>query len=589
LSGTAPNLTYTPAPNYFGNDSFAFVANDGQTNSAPATVAITVAPVNDAPIANSASVTLPEDTSANIVLTGTDVDGDALTFAVVGGPSHGTLSGTAPNLVYTPAANYFGGDSFTFKVNDGQVDSAAATVTLTVAPVNDAPVATPASVTLAEDTSANIVLSGTDVEGDTLTFTVATNPAHGILSGTAPNLIYTPAANYFGGDSFTFTASDGQATSGPATVTITVTPVNDAPVAAPVSVTLAEDTSTNIVLSGTDVEGDALTFAVTVNPAHGTLSGTPPNVTYTPAANYFGNDSFAFVANDGQADSTAATVALTVTPVNDAPVATPVSATLAEDTSANIVLTGTDVEGDALTFTVASNPAHGTLSGTAPNLVYTPAANYFGADSFTFTVSDGPATSGPATVAITVTPVNDAPAAQAQSVSTPYNTALAITLSGTDIEGSALSYVVLTQPASGTLSGTAPNLTFTPIGFSGATSFTFKVNDGSLDSASATVTITVQAATSIPAAPNALTATAVSPSQINLSWTDNSNNEDGFKIERSGNGSGWTQIATVGPNVRTYSSTGLVATKTYSYRVRAYNVLGNSAYSNSASAKTPAH
>jgi VCBS repeat-containing protein len=589
LSGTAPNLVYTPATNYFGGDSFTFTVGDGQTSSAPATVTITVTSVDDAPVATPASVTLAEDSSANIVLSGTDVEGDALTFTVTVNPAHGTLSGTGPDLTYTPSPDYFGSDSFAFVANDGQSNSAPAVVTITVTPVNDAPVATSASVTLAEDTGTNIVLTGTDVEGDGLSFTVISGPMHGTLSGTAPDLTYTPEANYFGGDSFTFAVNDGQLTSASATVTITVTPVNDAPVATPMSVTLAEDMSTNIVLTGTDVEGEALTFTVTVNPAHGTLSGTAPNLTYRPAANYFGNDSFAFKVNDGQADSTAATVALTVTPVNDAPVATPVSATLAEDTSANIVLTGTDVEGDALTFTVASNPAHGTLSGAAPDLVYTPAANYFGSDSFTFTASDGQATSGPATVAITVTPVNDAPAAQAQSASTPYNTALAITLSGTDVEGSALSYVVLTQTASGTLSGTAPNLTFTPIGFSGATSFTFKVNDGSLDSASATVTIIVQAPTSIPAAPNALTATAVSPSQINLVWTDNSNNEDGFKIERSGNGSGWTQIATVGPNVRTYSSTGLVATKSYSYRVRAYNMLGNSAYSNTASAKTPAH
>ena len=147
-----------------------------------------------------------------------------------------------------------------------------------------------------------------------LTFTVLSSPAHGTLSGTAPNLTYTPAANYFGNDSFTFKVNDGQLDSAPANVTITVTPVNDAPVAAPVSVTLAEDTSANIVLGGTDVEGDALTFAVTVNPAHGTLSGTPPNVTYTPAANYFGNDSFAFVANDGQANSLPAIVTITVMP-----------------------------------------------------------------------------------------------------------------------------------------------------------------------------------------------------------------------------------------------------------------------------------
>jgi hypothetical protein len=588
VSFDGTNLVYTPLPDFHGQATVYFGAFDGYTES-DGSITIDVVSVNDPPMVEPDSFTLWEDIAVNFPFNGWDVDGDPLTFVVVSGPAHGTVSGSGTVRTYTPAANYNGTDTVTFKAFDGQAYSAPATITFTIIPLEDPPVATSKSVILPEDTSTNIVLSGTDVDGDPLTFVVSSYPEHGTLSGNGTNRLYRPSPNYYGPDSFAYMAFDG-VTYGPfATVSIMVTPVNDPPVATAASVTLAEDTSANIVLSGTDVDGDTLTFTVLSNPSHGTLTGTAPNLTYTPAANYFGGDSFTFRVNDGHVNSATATVTLSVTAVNDAPVATPVSATLAEDTSANIVLTGTDVEGDALTFTVASNPAHGTLSGAAPDLVYTPAANYFGSDSFTFTASDGQATSGPATVAITVTPVNDAPAAQAQSVSTPYNTALAITLSGTDVEGSALSYVVLTQPASGTLSGTAPNLTFTPIGFSGATSFTFKVNDGSLDSASATVTITVQAATSIPAAPSALTATAVSPSQINLAWSDNSNNEDGFKIERSGNGSGWTQIATVGPNVRTYSSTGLVATKTYSYRVRAYNVLGNSAYSNSASAKTPAH
>jgi predicted phage tail protein len=164
---------------------------------------------------------------------------------------------------------------------------------------------------------------------------------------------------------------------------------------------------------------------------------------------------------------------------------------------------------------------------------------------------------------------------------------LALTLTGSDIEGGSLNYSVLTSPAGGVLSGTAPNLTFTPnIGYNGNTSFTFRVNDGNLNSASATISLTVQAATAVPAAPSGLTAVAVSNSQINLAWTDNSANEDGFKIERSLNGSAWTEIGTVTRNVTSYASTGLSANKTYYYRVRAYNMLGNSAYSATASAKT---
>ena len=158
-----------------------------------------------------------------ITLTGSDVDGDRLTYSVVTSPAHGTLSGTAPNLTYTPAANYNGADSFTFKVNDGQADSAPATVSITVTAVNHAPVANAQAVTTNEDTAKAITLTGSDVDGNPLTYSVVTQPGHGSLSGTAPNLTYTPAANYNGADSFTFKVNDGQADSAAATVSITVT------------------------------------------------------------------------------------------------------------------------------------------------------------------------------------------------------------------------------------------------------------------------------------------------------------------------------------------------------------------------------
>src|SRR5205823_3388013 len=135
------SFTFTPAANYNGADSFTYKANDGALNSNIATVAIAVAAVNDPPVANAQSVTTNQDTAKAISLTATDVDGDPLSYAVVAAPTHGTLSGVAPNLTYTPAAGYFGPDSFTFKANDGTVDSAAATVSLTVVHVNHAPVA----------------------------------------------------------------------------------------------------------------------------------------------------------------------------------------------------------------------------------------------------------------------------------------------------------------------------------------------------------------------------------------------------------------------------------------------------------------
>src|SRR5207302_1741125 len=154
---------YTPAANYNGPDSFTFKANDGTVDSNSATITLTVTSVNDAPVANAQTVTTAEDTAKAVVLAATDVDGDTLTYAIVAAPTHGALSGTAPNGTYTPAANYNGPDSFTFKANDGTVDSTSATVAITVMAVNDPPVAAAQTVTTNQDTAKAITLTASDV------------------------------------------------------------------------------------------------------------------------------------------------------------------------------------------------------------------------------------------------------------------------------------------------------------------------------------------------------------------------------------------------------------------------------------------
>ncbi len=131
---------------------------------------------NNPPTANPGSLSTNEDSAAGVTLSGSDPDGNPLTYSVTSAPTHGALSGTAPNLTYTPAANYNGADSFQFVVNDGQVSSSPATVSITVNPVNDAPVANPQAVTTNEDTAKAITLSGSDVDGNPLTYTVVSQP-----------------------------------------------------------------------------------------------------------------------------------------------------------------------------------------------------------------------------------------------------------------------------------------------------------------------------------------------------------------------------------------------------------------------------
>ncbi|WP_223750200.1 Ig-like domain-containing protein [Myxococcus sp. XM-1-1-1] len=175
---------------------------------------------NRAPTVEPVQATTPEDTAVDITLPAADPDGDALSYTFTL-PDHGTLTGTGAVVTYTPNANFNGTDAFQVTVSDGK-KQARATVTVTVTPVNDAPVATSAAVTVNHNTSTPVTVAATDVDGDVLGFTVTTPPAHGTLSGTGAQLLYTPNADYQGTDAFTFTANDGVLTSNTATVSITV-------------------------------------------------------------------------------------------------------------------------------------------------------------------------------------------------------------------------------------------------------------------------------------------------------------------------------------------------------------------------------
>ena len=183
---------------------------------------------------------------------------------------------------------------------------------------------------------------------------------------------------------------------------------NRPPVANDQSVSTDQDTAVDVVLSATDADGDTLTYAVVAQPAHGTLSGIGANLTHIPAAGYSGPDAFTFSANDGAADSNAATVRVVVdraVPANRAPVATDQSVTTDQDTPVAVTLSATDADDDPLTYAVAAQPSHGTVSGTGANLTYTPSPGYSGPDAFTFTANDGGLDSEPATVGIVVEPV----------------------------------------------------------------------------------------------------------------------------------------------------------------------------------------
>ncbi|MEI7898646.1 MAG: Ig-like domain-containing protein, partial [bacterium] len=267
-----------------------------------------------------AAVTMSEDgspTAFALTLHASDAETNTLTWSVGTAPAHGVAAasgtGTSKAIGYTPAANYNGLDNFTVRVSDDYGATDMFTVNVTVLAVNDAPAAAAQSVSTVMNTAKAVTLAGSDVENSPLTYAIVTSPAQGSLSGAPPDVTYTPTAGYTGFDSFTFKVNDGAADSAPAAVAVTVTATNRAPLAAAQSVSTPANTARALALAGSDADGDPLTYAVVTGPAHGTLSGTPPDVTYTPASDYTGPDSFTFQVNDGAADSAPAAVSVTVT------------------------------------------------------------------------------------------------------------------------------------------------------------------------------------------------------------------------------------------------------------------------------------
>ena len=502
LTGTGATRTYTPDPAFAGDDTITFVVRDAAQASAPATIMLQVGQ-NLPPVVGDASRVTAEDAALPLTLAASDPDSPVLTFAIVTPPAHGTLSGTAPNLTYTPAADYHGSDRLQFTASDGITTSRVATIDITVIAVNDPPIATAGAIAAVEDTNVLIPLTAVDPDvTDWLSYTIASPPAHGTLTGSGNSRTYTPAANYHGPDAFTFRVSDGSLATATATVTITVAAVEDVPVAAAQTVTATEDTSRAITLVGSDGDGDPLTYAIATQPAHGTVTGTPPAVTYTPAADYFGADSFTFTASDGDQTSAPATVTLNVAGTNDLPTATGAAITVVEDQPTPIALTGHDVDNDTLTYTIVTAPTRGTLTGSGSARVYTPNRDVSGADSFTFRVADAVG-SATATIALTVTPVNDAPRVRDDvAVAAPGETVTIDALANdSDVDGDVITLADAGAPGHGEVEIEDDQLVYTAAaGFTGTDTVTYTVADAHGATSTATVRIGVgQFPTGVPA------------------------------------------------------------------------------------------
>jgi hypothetical protein len=492
--------TFDDAGNYPG---IVFSVVDGDGAVGQEAISVTVADTNRAPVAAGFSLTTPEDAPLGVTLSASDADEDPLLYTIRTQPLHGTLTGTSPNLTYTPEIGYAGPDGFTYEVSDGKGGVSTAEVTIEVTNVNRAPVAD-AGTDQAVDERSVVMLagSGSDPDGDalTLTWVQTAGPVVVVSDPSAPAPTFTaPTVSVEATLTFELTVSDGML-SAVDSVDIGVRPVNRAPVLDAIGdKAVAEGEELSFKLRATDPDGDALTFAADNLPSGATLDPTTGafiwRPTYDSAGSYSG---VAFSVSDGNGGSDQEAITITVADTNRAPVTASLSLKTPEDTPLRVTLSASHADADTPVLAIEASPAHGVLTGAPPNLTYTPSGNWSGSDSFTFTASDSAGARDTGTISIEVLPVNDSPAAAADSYATSSGTTLTVSAPGvlsndTDVDSVRITALLISAPANGKVVLNADgSFEYVPkSGFSGSDSFTYVAHDGAAPSATALVSINV--------------------------------------------------------------------------------------------------
>jgi VCBS repeat-containing protein len=505
-NGTASNngsdVTYTPDPAFNGVDTFTYAASDGNGGTATATVTVAVAMVNDPPVAQDDSAATNEDTPVTIrvLANDTDPDGDSLVIESSTQPLHGATARSGTNIIYTPAPNFNGADTFTYTIADGNGGTATATVTVAVMTVNDPPLAQDDSHTTDEDTPVTIpvLANDSDPDGDSLVVESVTQPVNGTVSNNSSNVTYTADAGFGGIDTFSYTVADGKGGTSTARVVVAVSIVNDPPVAQDDSAATNEDTLVTIPLlaNDSDPDGDFLLVESFTQPAHGSVLNTRNAVSYIPDAGFNGIDKFSYTVSDGNGGTATATVTVSVAAVNDLPVAQDDSDITDEGTPVIIpvLLNDSDPDGDTLVVESVMQSENGTVSNDGTDVTYTPEAGFSGIDIFDYTISDGKGGTDTATIIVAVASVNDPPVAQNDSAAADKDTPVTISVLANDSDPDAdpLRVESVTQPANGTLANNGFDLLYTPDeGFTGSDTFTYTVSDGRGSTDTATVTVGV--------------------------------------------------------------------------------------------------
>ncbi|SDK85603.1 type I secretion C-terminal target domain (VC_A0849 subclass) [Modicisalibacter muralis] len=430
-------------------ETFSVTVDDGHNGSDTQEVSVTITGTEDAAeVSGDDTGAVTEDANVNddfqltdsgtLVIDDADTNQSTIDTSVAVQASEGALGSLTINAngewsyeVANAEVQYLGeGEKKTETFTVTTVDGTEHNVVVTITGTNDIPTGgddtttntADDALTTAEDTALVIqpdmlLANDDDADGDTLTITGVSNASNGtVVLNTDGSITFTPAENYNGDATFDYTVSDGTA-GDTATVTVEVTPVNDVPEFIPdnpdydpqsgnFAVTTEEDTAVHGSVAAEDIDGDTLTYSLGDGPAHGTveLDSASGEYTYTPTTDYHGDDSFSVTVSDGQGGEITSTVAIEVTPVSDA---NPDTITVAEDASVTTDVLANDTFGAGAKVTGVTQGANGSVTVTDAGIIYTPAANYHGPDSYTYTVTTAAGNTETTTVTVAVTPVND--------------------------------------------------------------------------------------------------------------------------------------------------------------------------------------
>ncbi|UWR20910.1 cadherin-like domain-containing protein [Sulfitobacter sp. S190] len=402
-------LSFTPAPDFNGSATIDYTITDGNGGSDTATVTVDVAPVNDAPVAVDDSDETTSDTAVTIPVldNDSDVDGDALSVTSATSADGDVVINDDGTITFTPNPDFSGDATIDYTISDRNGGTDDAVVTVAVEAVNAPPVARDDSDETDEDTAVTIDILGndSDPDGDALTVTAATSPDGDVVINDDGTVTFTPDADFNGEATIDYTITDGNGGEDTAQVSVTVNPVNDAPVAEDDADTTDEDTTVTITVldNDSDVDGDPLSVIAATSPDGDVTINDDGTIDFTPNPDFNGTATIDYTISDGNGGEDSAQVEVTVDPVNDAPVAEDDSATLnkGDSVTVSVLDNDSDPDGDPLSVTAATSPDGDVTINDDGTLTFTPDPDFCGDTVINYTLSDGTLTDD-AVVAVTV-------------------------------------------------------------------------------------------------------------------------------------------------------------------------------------------